>query len=172
MDAATTSNAKTPTGIEDVVRSVRAISRTARNLGEVSAEVVEREIAMAIRISDQLRDDVFSKETLQEARKQNLTAQLREDGHKTLDLVADVGAVMFLTATRFLENFADQPRPALTTSAGAEARRASWHSVKTEVYHNNAECRTGNNIEAENRKFGSGGKPLCKECARLNAMVN
>jgi hypothetical protein len=42
-----------------------------------------------------------------------------------------------------------------------------WHSVKEDVHHNNTECNTGNNIEVENRREGDGGKPLCKECARL-----
>ena len=43
-----------------------------------------------------------------------------------------------------------------------------WHSVLSGVHHNNTECNTGNNIEAENRRSGTGGKPLCAECARLN----
>ena len=38
-----------------------------------------------------------------------------------------------------------------------------WHSIKQFVHHNN----TGNNIEHENRRSGTGGKPLCSECARL-----
>lgn len=44
-----------------------------------------------------------------------------------------------------------------------------WHSVKTEVHHNNSECNTGNNIESENRRDGDGGKPLCRECSDLAA---
>lgn len=45
-----------------------------------------------------------------------------------------------------------------------------WHSKKrgTEVYHNNRKCTTGNNIESENLRSGSGGKRLCSECKRLN----
>lgn len=43
-----------------------------------------------------------------------------------------------------------------------------WHSVNSNVHHNNTECNTGNNIETENRRRGPGGKRLCKECARLN----
>ena len=42
-----------------------------------------------------------------------------------------------------------------------------WHSRLTNVHHNNTNCNTGNNIERENRLSGTGGKPLCKECARL-----
>jgi hypothetical protein len=44
-----------------------------------------------------------------------------------------------------------------------------WHSVKQTVHHNNTNCNTGNNIERENRREGTGGKPLCKECADNNA---
>ena len=42
-----------------------------------------------------------------------------------------------------------------------------WHSIKAGVHHNNTECNTGNNIERENWQSGTGGKPLCKECADL-----
>ena len=42
-----------------------------------------------------------------------------------------------------------------------------WHSIKQSVHHNNTQCNTGNNIERENRRSGTGGKPLCAECARL-----
>jgi hypothetical protein len=42
-----------------------------------------------------------------------------------------------------------------------------WHSIKSEVYHNNIKCKTGNNIEEENRILGDGGKRLCQECERL-----
>ena len=45
---------------------------------------------------------------------------------------------------------------------------AAWHSTKANVHHNNTNCNTGNNIERENRQPGTGGKPLCAECARLN----
>lgn len=47
------------------------------------------------------------------------------------------------------------------------AKRNPWHSVKQSVHHNNTECNTGNNIESENLLQGTGGKPLCKECASL-----
>lgn len=159
---ATTIPSVNASGLEDVVRSARAIARTARNLGEDSANLVERELAMAINISNQLVEDFTTKEALEEARKQPLASKLRRDAHDTVNLMADVGSMLFLTATRFLENFADQPR---------SQKQAAWHSVKTEVHHDNAECRTGNNIEIENRRPGSGGKPLCKECARLDALM-
>jgi hypothetical protein len=48
-------------------------------------------------------------------------------------------------------------------------RTTPWHSVKQPHHHNNTNCNTGNNIERENLRSGTGGKPLCKECADLNA---
>ncbi len=47
------------------------------------------------------------------------------------------------------------------------AKVAAWHSVKSNVHHNDTNCNTGNNIETENRRSGTGGKPLCEECKRL-----
>ena len=43
-----------------------------------------------------------------------------------------------------------------------------WHSPTSEVYHNNPNCQTGNSIKAENVLQGTGGKPLCGECEKLN----
>ncbi len=48
-------------------------------------------------------------------------------------------------------------------------KAAPWHSIKQSVHHNNTSCNTGNNIESENRRSGTGGKPLCQECTDLNA---
>lgn len=44
------------------------------------------------------------------------------------------------------------------------ARVSAWHSVNSGVHHVCTNCNTGNNIERENRRPGTGGKPLCKEC--------
>jgi len=48
------------------------------------------------------------------------------------------------------------------------AKVSPWHSVLSDVYHNNTECNTGNNIEKENVRPGTGGKRLCEECAGLS----
>lgn len=42
-----------------------------------------------------------------------------------------------------------------------------WHSINQPVHHDNTDCNAGNNIETEYRRDGTGGKPLCKECADL-----
>lgn len=47
---------------------------------------------------------------------------------------------------------------------------SAWHSKlpnDPRVYHNDTDCNTGNNIETENRVEGTGGRPLCAECAKL-----
>jgi len=47
----------------------------------------------------------------------------------------------------------------------------AWHSVKKtdrRVYHNNTECTEGNNIEKENIRSGTDGRPICEHCDRLN----
>jgi hypothetical protein len=43
-------------------------------------------------------------------------------------------------------------------------RKSPWHSIKQTVHHVCTNCNTGNNIEKENYREGTGNKPLCKEC--------
>jgi hypothetical protein len=43
-----------------------------------------------------------------------------------------------------------------------------WHSVKQPVHHDNTACTEGNNIEKENLRQGTGGKPLCSHCESLD----
>ncbi len=43
-----------------------------------------------------------------------------------------------------------------------------WHSIKENVHHDNTQCTEGNNIERVNRREGTGGKPLCSHCSRLD----
>jgi hypothetical protein len=50
------------------------------------------------------------------------------------------------------------------------AKVAPFHSVKPgapQVYHDNDKCTEGNNIEKENKRPGTGNRPLCQHCARL-----
>lgn len=46
-------------------------------------------------------------------------------------------------------------------------RTAAFHSIKQAVHHDNTSCTEGNNIERENKRSGTGGKPKCSHCARL-----
>jgi hypothetical protein len=43
-----------------------------------------------------------------------------------------------------------------------------WHSVNSDIYHDNPNCQTGGSIDPENIRPGTGGKRLCDECERLD----
>ena len=48
---------------------------------------------------------------------------------------------------------------------------APWHSSHPNhrrVYHDNTLCTEGNNIEAQYRVAGTGGRPRCEHCSRLD----
>jgi hypothetical protein len=47
------------------------------------------------------------------------------------------------------------------------AKTNPWYSIKQmDVHHNSTLCNTGNNIEKEYRRQGTGNLPRCKECTR------
>lgn len=109
-----------PTGIEDVVHSLRVSARTARILGEDLASIVERELAMAISISEKLRDEIVSENALAEARKAHLPARLREDAHRLVDLSADASSLLYVIVIKFFENLTDERRPLLSNNEPAK----------------------------------------------------
>jgi len=45
-----------------------------------------------------------------------------------------------------------------------------WHSKRPgeTVHHDNTQCTEGNNIEKYYLAQGTGGRPLCKHCDRLD----
>jgi hypothetical protein len=47
------------------------------------------------------------------------------------------------------------------------SKTSPFHSITSGVHHNNTSCTEGNNIEPQNKRAGTGGKPLCSHCARL-----
>jgi hypothetical protein len=49
-----------------------------------------------------------------------------------------------------------------------EVGQGPWHSVNSDIYHDNPDCQTGGSIDPENIRQGTGGKRLCEECARLD----
>jgi hypothetical protein len=57
----------------------------------------------------------------------------------------------------------------LRETTGSLKGEGPWHSANSEVYYNNRNCQTGNSIAPENIEQGTGGKPLCGECERLNS---
>jgi len=48
------------------------------------------------------------------------------------------------------------------------AKKFAWFSDESDVYHNDSDCNTGNNIEREYMTSGTGGNRLCRECKRLH----
>ena len=46
---------------------------------------------------------------------------------------------------------------------------SAWHSIKENHHHNNTKCGPGSEIPPHNRVAGTGQKPLCRDCAKLNA---
>ena len=46
-----------------------------------------------------------------------------------------------------------------------------WHSTKSNVYHDDTDCKTGNNIELKNRSEGKGGNRKCSECQDIRARL-
>src|SRR5215218_1878243 len=44
----------------------------------------------------------------------------------------------------------------------------AWHSVNSDIYHDNPDCQTGGSIDPENIRKGTSGKRLCEECGRLD----
>ncbi len=110
---------ETKVGLEDVTRSVRALLRTSRQLGVSTLDVAERELAMAISISESIRDDIVSREALERARHQGVMARFRHDTHRVVDLVMDASSIAVNSSLDFLENFADQRRQPLAVDANA-----------------------------------------------------
>jgi len=64
--------------------------------------------------------------------------------------------------------------PSLTSRSIKRRRRIimaivpAFHSVletDRKVYHDSSLCTEGNNIEAKNRRAGTGGRPRCERCA-------
>lgn len=58
--------------------------------------------------------------------------------------------------------------PPVQSCERLRVRTSPWHSIKQPVHHDNTDCNAGNNIERENLRTGTGGKPRCAECARLD----
>ena len=48
-------------------------------------------------------------------------------------------------------------------------RAYPWHSIKENHHHDNSKCGPGSEIPPNNRVNGTGGKPLCRDCAKLNS---
>ena len=43
----------------------------------------------------------------------------------------------------------------------------AWHSVRSHCYHTSSQCTSGDDIEPENYRSGTGNKRQCGQCTRL-----
>ncbi len=122
-DTLTTGSTAAPkTGLEDVVRSVRALARQTRGLAESAAGVAERELAMGLSVAEQLRDTLITKDALAQSRSMELFARLRLDAHRALDLAMDAAATTYVFGVKFVEAVVDRPREA---AADLKSRQAA-----------------------------------------------
>lgn len=51
------------------------------------------------------------------------------------------------------------------------SKKAAWHSKREsdpKVYHDESKCTEGNNIETQNRRDGTAGRPKCKRCTEIS----
>lgn len=112
-------------GVEDVMRSLRELVRGVRELAGDATKVAQREVAMAVKISEQIRDSVISAEALKRVRDEEVLADFRRDAHRMVDLAMDVSGVALQSVADFIENFTDQSRPALTTGTAARGQGAT-----------------------------------------------
>jgi hypothetical protein len=47
-------------------------------------------------------------------------------------------------------------------------KTTAWHSIKEPHHHDNTKCGPGSEIPQSNRVSGTGNKPLCKDCKKLD----
>lgn len=47
-------------------------------------------------------------------------------------------------------------------------KTSQYYSLHEGVHHTNTECSIGKAIKEEDRKQGTGAKPVCQECLKLN----
>jgi hypothetical protein len=98
-------------GLDDLLASLQAVTRGGGRLAVSGGNVVEREINMAVTLSDEIRNSVFSAEALKDARAHPLNGRLRKDGYHLVDLLADVAGVTVHGAIRAADRFfAQRPR--------------------------------------------------------------
>lgn len=110
-NAGSRADARPAAGLEDVTAAVRVLARNSRDLVTDAGAVLEREMAMAIEMSERLRDETVSRQLLKQARSLRVQADLRDDAHRVVDLVADAIGVASVSVVRFAERMADEPRP-------------------------------------------------------------
>lgn len=106
-----TKQANQAKGVDDVAQAVRTLARSSRDLVADAGDILERELAMVVSVSERLRDQAMSEELLAEARNLRFQAGVRDSAHRVVDLVADAVGVATISVIRYGEAMVDDPRP-------------------------------------------------------------
>jgi DNA-directed RNA polymerase subunit K/omega len=112
---------KDEAGLDDVMRSVRVLARRARQLVEDAGEVAEREVAMVLTATEEVRDRVISKEALGKARQQTPLRGLRQDTQRAVDLAFDAAAMVYVFGVEIVERVLERRRSSTAPVADANA---------------------------------------------------
>jgi hypothetical protein len=108
-------------GLDDLLKSLETVTKGGGRLAVSGGNLIEREIRMAVGLSDQIRDSVFSSEALDEVRAQPLYGRLRSDGYRVVDLLADVGGITAQGIIRAADGFfAQRSNPPATANPGSD----------------------------------------------------
>ena len=105
--------------IDDMLTALRSVGHSGGTVIRASGNALERELDMAVRLSEQIRDSVISPAALAEARENEFSAQMRADAHRLVDLVADFSGVAVLQVAHFADGLLGSRGP--STAAPGES---------------------------------------------------
>jgi hypothetical protein len=107
--------------VDEVFSSFRELTHSGGTVLAAGGAALERELNMAIRLSEQIRDSVLTAKSIEQARAQKLNKSLRADGHRIVDVLADVTGVAAAAAVRLADGLLVASRAAVGDAAsGAE----------------------------------------------------
>ncbi len=109
-NTATHTENKTSGGIENVAKSARTLLRSLSGLSTTSLKMIERELAVAISVSEQIRDGLVTPLALESTRKKEVVNQFRADAHRAVDMAIDAGGLVLNIGLDFLDKFAEPNR--------------------------------------------------------------
>ena len=110
-------NTKTENGraaADDVAHSVGELVRAVQALLDSAAGLAERELAMAIRVAERVRDEVIAKEALHEARERPILSAFRRDAVGIVNLAADAGALTVHNLSKLATGYTEHLGPPVT----------------------------------------------------------
>ena len=104
-------------GLDDILASLQAVTRGGGRLAVTGGNLLEREFNMAVSLSEEVRDSVISREALESVRAQPINRRLRDEGHRFVDLLTDVGGVLVHGTVNAFDAFFTQRPPLRETEA-------------------------------------------------------